>query len=643
MTRQYKRELDRLGTVYNAALSANVSELVSVVETHATCPLTAVGSGGSYSTASFAAFVHEWYTDLVSRPVTPLDVLTNPETQSAILCFSAGGRNRDIAAAFKSACQNETGPVSALVMKQDTPLHAIQRRYEYAQVVAVSDDSFKDGFLAVATLIASSILILRAYEEVFGGALNWPGDLVGFANQTLADRSYEQLAEDVLEVAASSTISVIHSPYTKPAAIDLESRFVEAALGNLHIADLRNFGHGRHHWLAKRGHVTGIVALVSEDCRNLADRTLHLLPTEVPVRKVEFEGPLPFQALSALFAGLFISEAAGRKACIDPGKPGVPKFGRKLYALGPGAPRTTQSTANRRAALRRKASKQDLKNVDSLAQWNDAYDDAIRRFRATPIGGLVFDYDGTLCDQAGRFGPLRPDVGEALRTLVSKRMVIGIATGRGPSAGVRLREVLPSSAWEDVLIGYYNGGIITELGDQRDPIADSDENDPLYQELKYDPAFSRSQIRFNQVQVSIQLDHRIPLDAAIASARSIAERINESVRITTSGHSLDLVRTGKSKCAVAEAMEAKVADPSLGILRLGDKGAWPGNDAEFLDHALGLSVDAASHHMKNCWNLAPAGVRGVQATLYYLSALTYESGFARLTIRPGDKGVRNAS
>jgi hypothetical protein len=73
-------------------------------------------------------------------------------------------------------------------------------------------------------------------------------------------------------------------------------------------------------------------------------------------------------------------------------------------------------------------------------------------------------------------------------------------------------------------------------------------------------------------------------------------------------------------------------------MRLGDKGVWPGNDAEFLDSPFGLSVDEVSRHSEHCWALAPAGVTGVQATLYYLNSLHIVSGEARLVIKPGDKG-----
>lgn len=48
---------------------------------------------------------------------------------------------------------------------------------------------------------------------------------------------------------------------------------------------------------------------------------------------------------------------------------------------------------------------------------------------------------------------------------------------------------------------------------------------------------------------------------------------------------------------------------------------WPGNDSYMLKEPFSLSVDEVSPDPKTCWNLAPPGYRGVQATLAYLDCL----------------------
>jgi hypothetical protein len=54
---------------------------------------------------------------------------------------------------------------------------------------------------------------------------------------------------------------------------------------------------------------------------------------------------------------------------------------------------------------------------------------------------------------------------------------------------------------------------------------------------------------------------------------------------------------------------------------LGDRGRWPGNDFDLLSDVLGLSVDEVSSDPLQCWNLAPPGLLGPQAAVYYLDRL----------------------
>jgi hypothetical protein len=107
------------------------------------------------------------------------------------------------------------------------------------------------------------------------------------------------------------TLVVLHGPATNAAAVDLESKFTEAALGNLQIADYRNFAHGRHHWLAKHGNVSGVLAFSSESDRLLATKTLSLLPKDIPVVRIDFEGNFLQVSLASLLTALHVAGWAG--------------------------------------------------------------------------------------------------------------------------------------------------------------------------------------------------------------------------------------------------------------------------------------------------------------------------------------------
>ena len=119
------------------------------------------------------------------------------------------------------------------------------------------------------------MLLLRAYR----GAVGRPEDDIPVNLDALVDtstsfESVEAISPALDGVTKRRYVSVLHTLSLTPAAIDLESRFVEAALGALHTADLRNFGHGRHVWLAKRAEQTSVLALIGDDLTKLGDRTL---------------------------------------------------------------------------------------------------------------------------------------------------------------------------------------------------------------------------------------------------------------------------------------------------------------------------------------------------------------------------------
>ena len=643
MTHHYRRELDALGQVYSAALRFDISPIASMVESLVHLPVLTVGSGGSFSTASFAADLHQRRTGQLARATTPFDLLSGDVPhKTATICFSASGRNKDICAAFKLAAQQESGPVGALVLSKNTPLHKLQRQYSYTDVVGGEDPTFRDGFLAVATMLASSILLTRAYDDVLGSNVSFPNTLERFLNISLSKPSIDDIVAEVEPVLARKVTSLLFSPVVRSTALDLESRFVEGALESIHIADFRNFGHGRHHWMAKRADETGVLAIVSDRDKSLAYRTLDLIPDNMPMARIDLKGPIDFQAIAALVAGLYVSEAAARVVGIDLGKPGVPRFGRELYHLGHGVSHMKASQVNQRVAIKRKAP-DALRDDQQFDMWAEAHRKAIKTLSATRIGAVIFDYDGTLCDKQHRFGTLPEPVGEAISKLCKDGIKIAIATGRGTSAGQALRKSLPPSVWKGVIIGYYNGAVITSLANKKPDQPGDCQFPELVHALETHPVLAKAKLKSNAVQISIRLPPSISVSSTISVVEdTLSEHDMNNARISSSGHSVDVQFTSSSKINVVETLKTDL-DDGLEVLRIGDKGIQPGNDADLLDSPLGISVGEASCHFTHCWALAPAGVKGVQATLYYLSKFDASKGVGGLRIQPGDRGDIDAA
>jgi len=601
-------------------------------------PLLTVGSGGSYSTASFAAFLHEFHTRAIARPVTPLEMISTPVGDAGVLCFSASGRNRDICTSFKIAAQREVRPLAALVMADQSPLHDLGRSFGYSEIASYPSANFKDGFLAVASLIAAALLIMRAYKVVVGDGTHLPEDIEELIEGTTGIKDRSQIA-DIAEPAVSMlAVSVLHTGSLKPVAVDLESRFVEAALGHLHTADLRNFGHGRHNWFAKRGDETGVIAFIGDGQTKLATRTFDLLPKASPLGRFDFSGPRDTQALAGLIVGLHVAEAAGRVVGVDPAKPGVPEFGRKLYRLGPGPSRRNLDEDHFEMAVRRKARNTNLAQQATRDKWRTSYEAALSRVASAEIAGIVFDYDGTLCDARHRFEQLSDEVAGALARLAEGGAPIGVATGRGGSAGEALRSSLPKTLWDRFVVGYYNGSVLAPLADKDAPaVASTDGSvEDLQIALSREPTFEGRRSRSNAWQITVHLEPGDDPLYAVSAMEALLERCAVNARVALSSHSIDIILGGASKLRVVEAIrESAGVDRTTAILRIGDRGRWPGNDAELLDDPLGLTVDEASPNPEVCWALSPPGVLGVQATLYYLARLNWNDDRGCLDIRPG--------
>jgi hypothetical protein len=531
-----------------------------------------------------------------------------------LLCLTASGRNKDIRAAFEAAALAETKPTAALCLADGSPIKELNAQYTFTDLIEAPLDIEADGFLAVNSLLAVCILLARAYRLATQCFVPLPDSLDGLMAHVDTGTDFDV---DLRRVLERKTVSVLYSPTLAAAAIDLESRFVEGALGNLHAADWRNFGHGRHHWIAKRGDQTGILALVSQRDISLARRTLAAIPAEIPRTIICFSGDTDVQAIGALTIALKVAGIAGEMIGIDPGRPGVPEFGRKLFGLGP---RVTRQTAGEIAVLRKIRAAPEVADV-----FRSRYPEVEERIANARACGIVLDYDGTLCDRRHRFDPLDDQMAESLKAIAATGTIIGIATGRGQSAGTILQTIFPRDAWSRVLVGYYNGAVILPLGTSLDVAFESD---PIAIKVgqRLQVWFPQAKIDVRHCQVSASGFGCCQLPAIAHSASRLLAAEDLPSYVVCSSHSIDVLLTPYRKSAVVDAVREAGGDSNGQVIRIGDRGMWPGNDFDLLSDPLGLSVDEVSRDPDNCWNLAPPGLLGTQATLHYLQRLVGCSG-----------------
>ena len=640
MGKSYALELEQLAATYGWAASTDIGQLTRAVSEAAILPLLAVGSGGSLSAAHHASSLHQEHTGFLAKAVTPLELLRSSLYLGvhSVLLLSAGGTNSDIIAALRNVIEREPRRCTVLCFRPGSPLSQLAKRYEFVDLVEMSPPSRRDVFLSTNSLVSFAVLLERAYADALAKREGLAGTLDAIlpAGPPL-ERLLIRFREECRPLWKRSTVLVLYGPALQSAAVDLESKFSEAALGNVQVADLRNFAHGRHNWLAKRAATSGVLALFSQADRELADTTLRLLPRDVVVARVELPATGAPARVAALVTQLHLVGDAGKAREIDPGRPQVPAFGQRIYHIRASATSRSRRVPHEAGAIARKvgADPYSLASQPGLVGWRRAYRHFLQRLGKATFGAILFDYDGTLCEPRSRFTGIRKEVVAVLRRFMSAQVPIGIATGRGKSVREDLRKALPKKTWDMVSMGYYNCTDIAQLTDDNRPIAAGISHPSLgaaARALSENPTIAfLATTEIRPGQVSLQVASPSACEQVWRVALDIIQQSFGDLKIVRSSHSVDVLTQGASKKALLEVLD-EVTAPKL-VLSIGDMGRWPGNDHAILATPYSLSVDEVSTAPDSCWHLAPVGYRGVQATLHYAHAIIVRRGSFRIDTR----------
>jgi fructoselysine-6-P-deglycase FrlB-like protein len=627
MGKPFESELLQLAATYRWSLSLDTTPLVERVHALASSPLLVIGSGGSQSTAHLIADLHQRRFGELSKADTPLVASSSLRglKSCGILLVSAGGKNRDILGVARAAVEAEPKSLIALCASKGSPLRRVVEGFSRGFCFEFELPSGQDGFLATNSLLALSTVALTAYdytrnlvpdgfEEIFGRSELRRSLGLSATNRSLFDCKY---------------LVVLYGPESRSAALDLESKLIEAGLVSVQLSDYRNFGHGRHHWLAKNPD-TAVVALASSDERRLAERTVALLPrkTQAILIKTELSGITSWLALQAAVFALVAEYGASRK--IDPGRPGVPEFGRRIHHLNAFR---QKKEGIRAAAIGRKLRASRGANTVSPQKLEKGYRKVCERFRKARFHGIVMDYDGTICDHVDRFGAIPAEGAEALARIIGAGFLLGIATGRGRSVREALQKGLPRQHWERVWVGYYNGGAIARLDDAEQP----DTKAASSPELRY-AAEALGKLRDSGFELSVRpqqitVETTLPMDVADLWSRVVQclqESEAEGLKVVVSTRSVDVVPVTTTKLTLLKVLNEVRPDSTL--VCVGDRPRWPGNDFELLGHEFSLSVDEVDGDPETAWNLAPAGVLGASALRYYLRRIKFRSKYFKIEL-----------
>ncbi len=601
MGRNYESELELVSATAEWVASCDLSKSRDAFLRIHCLDLVIIASGGSIAAAQLLAQLHTFQTGRLAVIMTPLEFIADSSPLDAAACFiSAGGANNDILQAWHAAATRSVRDVALLCGDSHSPLAQLAHKERLQTSIVFDIPAGRDGFLATNSLIAFCSIILRLY---------------GIAPPHLPQRDRPLTTGNFLD---RGTIIVLYGGWLKSVAVDLESRFTEAALGSIQTADYRNFAHGRHHWLAKRGANSAVLALISPTFADLARDTLAQLPGDIPIERWEFTEDSPEVALVGLQRAMEFAGIVAARLGYDAGRPGVPEFGHHIYDLRTAPQPPVPMTRETALARKMRAYGNAKSSRDHLAQALINFE---KRLSDVKLAGIVLDYDGTIVATARRFEAIEPPMVAELNRLLETGLLLGVATGRGKSVHDKLRAAIAPAHWSKCAVGYYNGGIVRSLADSCDGLADSIADGIIsaaVTALRVAPELEGAQLDIRPLQVTVTRgesdEHSLWM-----KVRGALERSNiGTLRVVHSSHSVDVVPAKVSKVAVVDYLARSAGIDESAILKIGDRGRWPGNDAELLAMQHGLSVDQISGDPDSCWNLAPLGLSGPLATVYYL-------------------------
>ncbi len=645
----YEGELEALSRTYEWALHAEVGPLESAVRRFSTTPLIVVGSGGSLTAAHFACYLHSLFTGQLARAMTPYELLSSPVHLGGlgVLLLTAGGSNPDILGCLESCISRSPKHLSIVCTRTATPLASLASGVRWASFHEFDLPSVKDGFLATNSLLATCVLLARSYRQQNPGHAPLPPSLDDLAHPGQERSDFRAaLSAACRPLWGRSTLVVLHGQVAQAGSVDLESKFTEASLGQVQLADYRNFAHGRHHWLAKHGASSGVISLASRQDMPIAKKTLSLLPEDIPAAHFDVADGID-GSLQAIVLSLHIAGDAGLVRRIDPGRPSVPAFGRRLYHLNAGyvGKRARAIAPPEVAAISRKAgaSTATLAAQGRLPFWRESYATFREGLRGEEFRAVVFDYDGTLCDAAERYDGPGPAVTETMIKLLRAGILVGIATGRGKSVRKDLLARIKSPALRSrVLIGYHNGAEIGALGDDSQPplapkldVSLEEVNDVLKSDARLE---ALAKIDAGHRQLTLEFTDCAAAEEvweAVQQGLSRCEAVG--VFALRSSHSVDVLAPGITKRHVVDAIR-RLAGPGSSpapVLTIGDRGRWPGNDFALLQEPFSLSVDDVSADPSTCWNLASPGNRCAAALREYFQSMRLGDGFLTLHLEQG--------
>ena len=306
----FNKSLSLIPEALKWAESQNIEELHEFFMENPQKPLYAFASGGSYSSVDYAALLYETYKGM-AKALTPLSMssVSDEALKSAkILILTTKGDGFDENYVAKRAAKLNPGNTCAVVKTNDKDNDVVKTFKRVGSSWFVYDWLTLPGkpFIATIDTICKFGLFYKAFTN--------DGDITSKLKIDLSPNNcftYAPRKEgDIPSFENVKNFIVLYNGWSKPIAVDFESKMVESGIASVQLCDYRNFCHGRFIFLSKHLEDSALVLFISprekQFVKDLIDdptwrgKKIDLFPWETPIIRIQTTHESPIASIDLL-------------------------------------------------------------------------------------------------------------------------------------------------------------------------------------------------------------------------------------------------------------------------------------------------------------------------------------------------------
>lgn len=589
----------------------------------------AVGAGPCLAVAHYFARCRTTLGLGVSLVMTPMEFVLYlqdvPETD--IWLFGTDSDDPDLGAAIRAAaakcCQS--------VRLMTTYPIGTEAAAGVGDVISLPVIGAKHGLLAIDSVIAMVSALLFASDGLTERPLG-PALVHKLISTTTTRHSYNQTSD----VNAGDTIVLLFDPQLIPIATLLETYLWQAGLAPVLRSDFGEFARNQYIWSSLDPFSTFLLALTACESEFIWDDIKVTMPETCRYQTINCGDGGRFASASAMLtAQALVSNmlASTNNSADVPPTVGLDDEVGCRGAIGRLASGLTPAVVHK--SMARQLHDPVFDEPISLCEMGKQ---RLQTLKTARFVGITLDYDGTIVPNEpveARLGAPPQMIVDQLVRLADAGILIGVATGRGSSAGARMREALPERLHCAVLIGYFNGALIrtldVDIAKERlekhcriDEVVDWLASFPLVR--------PDAHIYAGNFQVTVLIDDIFDIKNFVAQMTTCPAIADGSMRLVRSLHSYDIIPSETTKLAVANRLADRSRKKDGQILAIGDSGSPNGNDYELLLQPHAISVDRVCGDSKGSWSLFGHQARGPDALQRILQSIGVNKGSAFIDI-----------